>query len=35
MSISTGAPGDGSKHLRINVHRQLGPAGTGPSQNPQ
>ena len=35
MSIATGAPGDGSKHLRINVQRQLGPAGTGQSQNPE
>ena len=35
MSIAASDAGDGSKHLRINVHRQLGPQGTGAEQNPQ
>ena len=35
MSIAASDAADGSNHLRINIHRELGPAGTGVSENPQ
>ena len=35
MSVATSDAGDGSKHIRINVNQELGPAGTGAEQNPQ
>ena len=34
MSVADSDAGDGSKHIRINVHRELGPEGTGGDQIP-
>jgi len=34
MSISDSDAGAGSKHIRISVSRELGPAGTGQDQIP-
>jgi len=34
MSISNDSAGDDSKHIRISVHKELGPAGTGADEIP-
>ena len=34
MSVANSDSADGSKHIRINVHRELGPAGVGDDQIP-
>ena len=34
MSVADSDAGDGSKHIRINVHRELGPPGSGLADQP-